>query len=153
MVGCSDLSALTDCFAWFKTSFKLFIQVFFCLLLTFVYFIYWFSVHLLWNLSLGVLANFHWVVSKPDIRTPPPTGLWRVMTRVTIFEISPVVINILTGFKSITPSSSCWVLLSLFSVVEEVLIYKHNQWRLRVGPRGTKAHWVNPWQIFLLAAN
>ena len=30
--------------------------------------IYWIRVHWSWNLSLGVLANFLWAVSKPDMR-------------------------------------------------------------------------------------
>ena len=67
-VRCSELFASIDCFAWYKISFKLFAQDLFCWLLTIVYHIYWIRVHWSWNLSLGVIANIQWAVSKPYIQ-------------------------------------------------------------------------------------
>ena len=63
-VGCSYLFPSIDCFDWSKISFKFFVQALFCWLLYFVYFVYWISVHWYWNLSLGVLENCLWAVSK-----------------------------------------------------------------------------------------
>ena len=51
-----------------ETTFKLFIFALFCLLLTCVYHIHLISVHLPWILSLGVIVNLQWDVSKPDIQ-------------------------------------------------------------------------------------
>ena len=64
----SHLFASFDYFAWSKISFKLFVQSSFCWLLTCVYHIYWISVHLSKNLSLGVLENCQCDISKPAIR-------------------------------------------------------------------------------------
>ena len=72
-----------------------------------------------------------------------PTCLRKAVARVPVFVISPVVINILIGFKSIISMFSCSVLFNVFSVMEEELIYKHHQWWLRVIARGNNAHWVN----------
>ena len=55
--------------------------------------------------------------------------------RVPVFVVSPVVINILTGFKSIVTSYSYVLLFALISSVEEEghkghsteLIYKHQR--------------------------
>ena len=63
-VGCSDLFASTDYFAWSKKSLHFLIKDFFCWFLTCVYCIYWVSVHWSWNLSSGVLENCLWKVSK-----------------------------------------------------------------------------------------
>ena len=67
-VGCSDLFASIDCFAWYKMYFRFFVQALFCCLLTYVYHIYWISVHWSWNLSLGVIASCQWSLSNPDVR-------------------------------------------------------------------------------------
>ena len=68
-VGCSDLFISIYWFSWSKISFKFFVKSFFCWLLTFVYHIHWISIHWSWNLYSGVLANFQWAVSKPDIQS------------------------------------------------------------------------------------
>ena len=84
--------------------------------------------------------------------------------RVPVFVISPVIINILIGFKEVPQVHCYWLqvnhikvfLLSFFCVslgVEEALIQKHHQLWLIVVPGGTKAHWVHPSQFFLLAAS
>ena len=73
-VGCSYFSASIYWFYWSKISFKFFSQAFFSILLNFVYHIYFISVYWSWNLSLGVMENFQWAVSKPDILT---WFLWR----------------------------------------------------------------------------
>ena len=49
---------------YLKISIKLFIKYFFCWFLTCVYHIYCIRIHWSWNLSLGVLENFQWAVSK-----------------------------------------------------------------------------------------
>ena len=59
--------AWIDFFDWSKISSKFFVQAFFCWLLTCVYCIYLISVHWYWNLSSGVIANYLWAISKPDI--------------------------------------------------------------------------------------
>ena len=53
---------------WSKKSFKLFSKSFFCWMFTCVYHIYWIIVHWYWNLSLGVIENCQWSISKPDMR-------------------------------------------------------------------------------------
>ena len=55
-----------------KISFKIFVQAFFCSLLTCVYHIYWISVYWSWNLSLGVLENLQWNLSKQGIQIHLP---------------------------------------------------------------------------------
>ena len=66
-VGCSDLFDSIYCFAWSKIYSKFFVRDFFCWLFTCVYFINWINVHWSWNLSLVVLENCQWAISKPDI--------------------------------------------------------------------------------------
>ena len=101
-VGCSDLFDSIYCFAWSKIYLKFFVQAFFYWLFTCKYHIYWTRVHWSWNLSLGVIANCQWAVSKPDTWISLPAGLWKVMLRVPVFVISPVVLNKLIGFKEVT---------------------------------------------------
>ena len=80
-VGCSHFFSSIDCFSWSKISIELFIQSFLCWLLTCVYHIYWIRVNWSWNLTLVVLTNCMWVVSKPDILICFPCrfveGWWR----------------------------------------------------------------------------
>ena len=51
-----------------KISFNIFVQSFFCWLLNFVYRIYRINIHWSWNVSLGVIENCQWAISKPYIR-------------------------------------------------------------------------------------
>ena len=57
-VGFLDLFTSIDCFVWSKISLKFLSQALFCLMLTFVYWNYWISVHWFWNMSSGVLETF-----------------------------------------------------------------------------------------------
>ena len=66
LVGWSGLFASIDNFSWSKISFKLFVQALFCWFLTSVYHIYWIHINWSWNLSLVVLENCQWSVSKTD---------------------------------------------------------------------------------------
>ena len=102
----SELFASIYCFAWSKISFKFFVQALFRWFFICVYHIYWISIYWSWNLSLSVLKNWQWDVSKPDIRIFFNRRFVRGCGEGSGFMILPVVINWLTGFKSIIPSSS-----------------------------------------------
>ena len=67
-VCCSYLFASIYWFAWSKTFIQFLVQAFFCWLLSCVYRIYWIIVHFYWNLSLSLLANCQWAVSKLDVQ-------------------------------------------------------------------------------------
>ena len=110
-----------------------------------------------------MLEKFSWLYPNRTYGFAPPVGFWKAVARVPFlwFHLSSSIHwlasrqflkFIFTGFKSIISRFSCWVLLSVFSGFGEALIYKHYQWWLRFGPGGTKSHWVNPLQFFLLAA-
>ena len=101
LVGFSDLFASIYCFDWSKISFELFVQAFFCWLLTCVYHIYWIRVNWSWNLTLVVLTNCMWVVSKPDILICSPCRFVEVCGEGTGFCDSPVIINTLIVSKEI----------------------------------------------------
>ena len=107
-VGCSEFFAFIDCFAWSKISSKFFVQDFVCWFLNCVYLIYWISVHWYWKLSLGVLENCLWDVYKSDTQLRFPCRFVEGCGKGAGCVISLVVINGLTGFKSIIPSSSNW---------------------------------------------
>ena len=66
-----------------------------------VYHIYWISVHLSQNLSLGVIKNCEWDVSKPENAFDSPTGLWKVISEVPVFLITPFKINTSIDFKEV----------------------------------------------------
>ena len=51
-------------FGVLKIDFKIFAQYFFCWLLTCVYHIHWIIYHWSWKLSVGVVSNCQWDVSK-----------------------------------------------------------------------------------------
>ena len=71
-LGVHTCSLQIDFFAWYKISFKFFVQAFFCWLLTCVYHIYCIIVNWYWKFPLGVLANSQWAISKPDIQNFSP---------------------------------------------------------------------------------
>ena len=106
-VGCSDLLASIDWYTLSKMSFDFFVQTFFCWLLACVYHIYWIIVHWPWILSLGVIANFQWSVSKLDMQISSPAGLWKVVVRVPVF-FSPVAMSTLIEFKAVPLVIQVW---------------------------------------------
>ena len=84
-VVCSFLFASIDCIAWYKLSFKFFVQVFICWLLTCDYHTYCICIHWSWNFSAVVISNFQWEVSKPDIWISSPIVLSKVVAREPVF--------------------------------------------------------------------
>ena len=109
-------------------SVKFFVQDFLSLLLTCVYHICWIRVHWSWNFSLGVSENFQWAVYKPHIHICFPRRFVEGCGEGEVF-LPYVAINIsvgfkqllkfiVTGFKLIVSSFSCWYLLTVFSGVE-----------------------------------
>ena len=63
-VGCSDPFSKTDCFYWYKTSFKSFVQAFFLLLLMCMYNFFGIIINWSWKFSLNVIENCQLDVSK-----------------------------------------------------------------------------------------
>ena len=92
----------------------------------------WFIVIWSWNLSLVVFTNFLWDIFKSYIHLYFPHRFVEGRGEGYGCVIELVIINWLTGFNSIIPSSSCWFLFSLVSAVKEevdspyIFIYKHN---------------------------
>ena len=86
-------------FRIFNIPFKIIIQAFLCWFLNCVHHIYWISVHWSWNLSLGVIPNFQWDVSKPDICICFPCRFVEGLGEEAVFKIAPVSINTLIGFN------------------------------------------------------
>ena len=111
-----------------------------------------------------------------------PAGLWKVVARVPVFEISHVIINAFIGFKennhkffkfvamliSVVPrgTQSHLVKIPRKCFVSDLKLFKKNYLssivyvlliysvlKIRVGPRGTKVQWVNLLQIFLFCLN
>ena len=105
-VACNLLLILIYYFDWSNISFKLFSQDFLCRFLTCLFFIYWISVHWSWNLSLGLIENFLWVVSKPGIRIWFPWSYVEVHGEGVGCVAALLIINWLNAFKLIIPMSS-----------------------------------------------
>ena len=108
-VGCSELFTSIYWFSWYKIPFNFFVQSFFCWFLTCVYHIYWINIRWSWKLSSGVLENFQWDVSKPYIRICFPCRFVEVCGKGAGFFISPSVVNIFIGFKSVPQVYYYWL--------------------------------------------
>ena len=93
---------------------------------TCLYCIYWISAHWSWNFSLGLIVNFLWAVSKPDICIFFP---WRFLESHDTGAgcvITLVVINWLNDFKA-TTSRFWWK----FGVLEQFLVLESAKGALR----------------------
>ena len=90
-----------------------------------------------------------------------PTGLWKIVARVTVFVISPLSINTLIGFKSVTQVIQVWscpigaiplnYLLSDQNIFNKIHLYFVFYVLIIVlvdnkifGPSYTNAYWVYP---------
>ena len=81
--------------------------------------IYRIIVHWYQHLYLSVIGMFLLAVSKPDIRNFLPRRFVEDRDEGAGYVVAIFIINELTGFKSIIPSSSCWFLFTLFLSAEE----------------------------------
>ena len=115
LVGFSDLFTSIYCFDLSKISFKLFVQVLFYSLLTYLYHIHCISTHWSWNLSSVVLENWQWVVSKPDIRNFFPCRFVECRGKGSGFFWFHLPSSIYNWFQGISSSS----LLLVFALSEE----------------------------------
>ena len=92
--------------------FKFLVQYFFCLLLTCVYHLYRIRVHWSWIFSSGVLETVSGPYPNHTYIFDPPTGLWKVVERVTVFVIFTDIINTFIGFKAVTKVLQVWSCVS-----------------------------------------
>ena len=88
-------------------------KISFCLFLTCIYLIYWMNVHWYWNVSLGVIENCMWAISKPEIWICFPCRFVEGRDESAGCVVAVFIINWLTGFKSIIQGYYFWLLFIL----------------------------------------
>ena len=102
-----------------------------------IFFSIWISIHWLWYLSLGVIANSLWAVYKPYMWIFFPRRLVEVFIKGDGFVISLATTNWLTGYNEFNEIFYCWLFLDFF------IWWWYTVVEIRFFLRVTKAHYIN----------